>query len=128
MMGEEWNPGSELTSKRVDPGGRGGGSGVHRRLTYDRGNSESDSGRRYIPGRAGNGDGRRGVRHCGGVGGRIPGGSRGQPAGDQEMVNLTPGVQKGRSWIDERVIRAAKAGVGTELRWVKAHDGIVGMK
>lgn len=40
--------------------------------------------------------------------------------------NLASGVQKGRSWIDQRVIRAATGGAGWEPMWVKGPNGTAG--
>jgi len=44
----------------------------------------------------------------------------------KRCVNLTSRAHKGRSWIDERAIKAAKGGSGWELVWVKGHSGIAG--
>jgi len=43
-------------------------------------------------------------------------------------INLTTGVHTGRSWIEERIIEAAKKAAGAKLRivWVKGHSGIEG--
>ena len=43
----------------------------------------------------------------------------------RRCLNLTTGVQEARSWIDERVLEAAKQG-GRELAWVKGHSGVEG--
>jgi len=40
--------------------------------------------------------------------------------------NLTSGAQAGRSWIDERVLKAAKDGPRKVLMWVKGHSGVEG--
>lgn len=42
-------------------------------------------------------------------------------------MNLSTGVQGGRSWIDERV-KAAREGTGKELVWVKGYTGVAGNK
>ena len=41
--------------------------------------------------------------------------------------NLVSGMQEARSWIDERVVRAARGrGGGLSLEWVKGHSGVEG--
>jgi len=46
----------------------------------------------------------------------------------KRCVKLTAGIQRGESWIDERVIRAAEGREGSKLGliWVKGHSGVEG--
>jgi len=46
----------------------------------------------------------------------------------KRCVSLTTGVQEGRSWIDEKVIKAAnECGVAKlTMTWVKGHSGVAG--
>jgi len=46
----------------------------------------------------------------------------------KRCVNITTRVQRANSWIDEKVLRAARGKEGTKLNlvWVKGHSGVVG--
>jgi len=44
----------------------------------------------------------------------------------RRCINLTTGVQAGRSWIDERILKAAKGKTGLRVEWVKGHSGVEG--
>ena len=44
----------------------------------------------------------------------------------RRCINRGTGVQVGRSWIDVRILRAAKGRVGLRLVWVNGHSGVGG--